>query len=328
MSLLFIIQAHQSSAQTVTFAEAMTRRGHTVVISLDALETDFLYYQNRVGDIEHCHIIDSGRVTWCGYSQVTAYLSALYFSLSLNFTFDYIINLSTSCVLIKPISMLETYLQLQRQSSVDGFIWSFASNWDRQQPEYESHHHDRDWVTFPRYAGRNISVTVPTRLREVWEDIGDSPIVKAHRRFSYYSIDQNNTRSLFIRTLTPFERKWRSEYFAACGIRIGRSWFVLSSDLAESMLSTCVKTEAWGLFSSSFEPDECLLHNIVFNHMKNYRIQIDNLHLGYGLTTNLTPAQYSAYHAGSEKTDNKFFLRKYELNAQELLMMNQRFWSC
>lgn len=223
-------------------------------------------------------------VIWCGPSQITNLVQALAVAVESPEPWDYFINLSGACVLLRPNTTISASISTLHNLGFRAFVYGFKVGDGVQivdEPSddilYVHQHRSRVPIhmTPAAFAACGESSAAPT-----------SPIRRPAKRIGLHCTEDAASKSLLVRGLTTSERADRSAILARYTHVCGKAWYILHRSVCVWLLDEICGThrEIYRVFRNSFEPDESFLPTIIHGAPNPWaeKVAIANFRLGFG----------------------------------------------
>jgi hypothetical protein len=291
--LLFLIQAHAVDEQLLWLLEWLGHDGDQRMLSLDC--------DPRGHTFESVMFSRSPPVTWGGYSQVSTYLECLKSALALP-DWDYAINLSGTCFPIKPLLALKNFLK-PRQDTATSLLAGVPCGMPRitATPRFSQ----VQYVDTGMLAARDIRLLCEDQISQFFQIPQESPIFELQQRLNYHVEEIQNPKTLLVRALEPSEAEVRVQLLSELVLHFGRAWYCFHRSGAEQLVQMAAPSKAMALLKHAFEPDELLIHTLLFGSPTPLRIENRNLHAWWGDPRDIDAPQWTDAHLSDD-----FFVRK------------------
>lgn len=214
--------------------------------------------------------------TWSGPSMVTQMRQAMEEALATP-GWEYFINLSGECFLLKPVGAIISRLQAEAAIGKTSFCYWFEMRRPISWLEC------RDWDANARdvvWYHRIRFVSDEKTCREI-ADGGLSPLLVASRP-GVFVRETGQKGLLFLRGLYAWEIKERQAFFEELkGPKVGRQWVVLHRKMVEWLLSWHDFNVVYRFCTEMYVPDEMFYQTLILHPANPLRESVSNDNLRF-----------------------------------------------
>ena len=192
--ILYLIQAHRDVEQVMDLLENISRRNNACLLNLDPCLKDRpreINAQVAAREFANVFVRIGTPIAWGGISQVHAFLDAISFALSLDVSWDFLVNLSADSIALAPQPDIEAFYRQARRSGQRVHLSFFgpgvALSGFELLPWGQASGFDIDGEDIQLY--RRVPVLIDREVRKLLDDRSTNPLFRWRRRCAVHVSD-------------------------------------------------------------------------------------------------------------------------------------------